>query len=276
MKLFSLIASCVMLMSTAMAQSAPKAQVMVLREGSSFLGVGIQEIDAERAKALKLAQESGVEVTKVYENSPAEKGGVKLGDVIVDYNGQKVEGIEQFSRMVRETPVGRDVKLGLNRSGSSMTVVAKIGTRPSQVPGNLERQLSELKDRIQDVPRSFMSWNSGLLGVEAESLSGQLATYFGVKEGVLVRSVSRDSAAEKGGLRAGDVITKIDNATVSSPADVSAKARSLRGKTFPITVMRDKKEVTLNVTIANSGGSSEGPLRGHLREMIARAPVGYR
>ena len=64
-------------------------------------------------------------------------------------------------------------------------------------------------------PRAFMSWRSSIVGIEAESLDSQLAEYFGVKEGVLVRSVVRGSAAEKSGLRAGDVIVKIDDNRVT-------------------------------------------------------------
>src|SRR5262249_42558508 len=82
----------------------PPTAVVVGRGGPSFLGVGIQEVDADRAKALRLREEAGVEVTRVDPDSPAEKAGLKEGDVITEYNGQKVEGLEQFSRMVRETP----------------------------------------------------------------------------------------------------------------------------------------------------------------------------
>ena len=63
-----------------------------------------------------------------------------------------------------------------------------------------------------------MSWRSSVAGIEAESLDSQLAEYFGVKEGVLVRSVVRGSAAEKSGLRAGDVIVKVDDTRISKSA----------------------------------------------------------
>ena len=79
--------------------------------GGTYLGVNLAEIDANRAKELKLKEDYGVEITRVEENSPAEKAGVKAGDVVLEYNGQRVEGMEQFGRMVRETPPGREVKL---------------------------------------------------------------------------------------------------------------------------------------------------------------------
>ncbi len=79
--------------------------------GGTYLGVNLAEIDANRAKELKLKEDYGVEITRVEENSPAEKAGLKAGDVVLEYNGQRVEGMEQFGRMVRETPPGREVKL---------------------------------------------------------------------------------------------------------------------------------------------------------------------
>src|SRR4051794_30304129 len=98
------------LVSTVAAQTpapaTPQARVMKAAGGTSFIGVMVQEIDSDRAKALKLRDEAGVEVTRVETDSPAEKGGLKVGDVVMQYNGQRVEGMEQFSRMVRETPAG--------------------------------------------------------------------------------------------------------------------------------------------------------------------------
>src|SRR6185312_2894120 len=96
----------------------------------SFLGVGIQEIDGNRAKELKLPDDGGVEVTRIAPDSPAEKAGIKTGDVVTQYNGQRVEGMEQFSRMVRETPAGRDVRIGILRNGAAQTIAAKIAARP--------------------------------------------------------------------------------------------------------------------------------------------------
>jgi serine protease Do len=232
------------------APAAPKARIVSVI-GNSYLGVNVQEIDSERAKALKLREEAGVEVTRVSPDSPAEKGGLKSGDAILQYNGQRVEGMEQFQRLIHETPPGREVKLEVFRNGAPQTVNLKVGERrtsgvafaaPAMAPRNFEF-------RMPDMPRSFMSWQSSILGVEAESLDGQLAQYFGVKEGVLIRSVTSGSAAEKGGIKAGDVIVRVDDSKVSTPADVSSRLRSMRGKQVNIVVMREHKEIPVTVTI---------------------------
>ena len=83
--------------------------------------------------------------------------------------------------------------------------------------------------RIPDVPRPVVSWRSSILGIEGESLDSQLADFFGVKEGVLVRSVVKGSAAEKAGLKAGDVIVRVDDTKVATPREVSSAVREGTG-----------------------------------------------
>jgi serine protease Do len=221
---------------------------------TSYLGVGIREVDADRVKALKLKEEAGVEILHVEDGSPAEKAGIKAGDVILEFNGQKIEGIEQFSRMVRETPAGRDVKLGVVRGGSNQTIVAKIAARQAQ--GMPAIQIPDIGNiRLPDMPRTRMAWRNSVLGIEAESVDGQLAEYFGVKEGVLVRSVNKGSLAEKAGIRTGDVITRVDNGNVASPSDVAERLRMQRGKSVPVVVMRERKETPISVMIPNDDHS---------------------
>src|SRR5919202_4928263 len=84
-------------------KTAPRARastnVTVHKSGASYLGIGVAEIDAERAKALNLKEERGVEVKSVDPDSPAAKAGIKEGDVVLENNGQHVEGTEQFIRL---------------------------------------------------------------------------------------------------------------------------------------------------------------------------------
>jgi S1-C subfamily serine protease len=109
---------------------------------------------------------------------------------------------------------------------------------------------------LPDSALAMITGRSGMLGIESESLGSQLAEFFGVKEGVLVRSVLKNSAAEKAGVRAGDVIVKVDGETVTTPHEISSllRAASRAKKSFPVVVVRDKKEVTLSVTLESSNG----------------------
>jgi serine protease Do len=229
--------------------------------GGSYLGVGVREIDSARGKELKLKETYGVEITRVDEDSPASKAGLKTGDVVLEYNGQRVEGTEQFVRLVRETPPERTVRLLVWRGGAAQTLTAVIGTRKGRtMAGRMPAEFEDFKVHIPkvdivipDIPKAMMSWRSSVLGIEAESLGdSQLASYFGVKDGVLVRSVLKGTAAEKAGIKAGDVLLKVDDTKVESPRDVTAairKARSASRKTLPVTLMRDRKEMSLTVTL---------------------------
>ncbi len=248
----------------------------------SYLGVNVKEIDANRAKELKLREENGVEITQVEDDAPAGKAGLKVGDVVVEFNGQRVEGTEQFVRMVRETPVGRQVKLGVNRQGTAMTMSATIAQRSSKLTGmtapaarklaeDMKREGEKMRDEMMmNMPRAYMGWSNGQLGVESESLSDQLANYFGVKEGVLVRSVKKSSAAEKAGLKAGDVIVKVDSTKVATPKEIATQLRASRSKkVIPVQLLRDHKEMSIDVTLPedeqgrNGGYKSRTVLNGN-------------
>ncbi len=122
----------------------------------------------------------------------------------------------------------------------------------------MEMAKQGMKSLRMDIPRAYIAIQSGGLGVEAEGLSGQLAEFFGVKEGVLVRSVLKDSVAEKAGVKAGDVITKVDDTNVNMPREISNALRTKAAKkTFPLTVMRNHKEMTVSVTLQNDQSMRE-------------------
>jgi serine protease Do len=217
--------------------------------GRSFLGVGVAEVDNNRARDLKLNDVHGVEVTRVEEDSAASKAGIKVGDVVLEYNGQRVEGIEQFIRLVHETPAGRVVKLLISRNGATQVLPVAMGVRK----GNFAMTVPEIQVPTPDMPHVFTTMSSARLGIEAEALTPQLGEFFGVKQGVLVRSIVKDSAAEKAGIKAGDVITRIDQTNVATPGELSSAVRAARSqKTFPVELMRDKRSMILNVTMEDA------------------------
>jgi serine protease Do len=259
------LAACVFVMmgSVAFAQNtAPRAKSTNTYAGShSYLGIGGVDVTDERARSLGLKDASGIEVTSVNEDSPAAKAGIRQGDVILQYNGQPVDGGEQFVRMVRETPAGRKVVMEVWRNGSKQKITAMIGSRQDTpafvLPAPPAPPIVTIPDiQIPDMPRDWMSWQSPVLGIESESLSSQLAEYFGVKNGVLVRSVLKGSPAETAGLKAGDVIIKINGEPVSSPRNIAAHLRR-SGKDVTLTVVRNHKELTLNMKLAHRRPSED-------------------
>lgn len=247
------------------AQTAPRARqvsnVYTSTQGSgSYVGIFLAEIDGARAKALKLREERGVEVTKVEDDSPAAKAGMKIGDVVLDYNGQRVEGIEQFRRFVRETPPNRDVKMQVSRDGNVQNLIVRVGQRKSGMEIAMVPRVMEVPEIRMERP-GMLVWSRAALGVEADSIDGQLAAFFGVKEGVLVRSVVKGSTAEKAGIRAGDVIVKVDDSKVATAVELTRAIRAARGgskKSFAVVVMRDKKEMTVTA-VPDEDDRSEWP-----------------
>lgn len=243
--------------------AAPLAPLMFLAQslGGSYLGVGVQDVDGDRAKALNLREVRGVELTRVDEEAPAGKAGLKAGDVVLEYNSQRVEGLEQFMRYVRETPAGREVKLLISRGGQTQTVAVTTAKRkPAMVrseDGSMHIELPRMRMEMPpmpamgiDIPRPNMSWRGGMLGIEGEAVDGPLGEFFGVKEGVLIRNIGKGTAAEKAGLKVGDVLTKVDSSAVATPRQITSTIRNLKDKrTFPVVLMREKREVTVSVTV---------------------------
>jgi serine protease Do len=251
--LFVVVAACLGLPLSAFEPQPEKPQI-ILKRGGSFLGIGVSELNSERMKALNLREERGVEVTRVEDEGPAAKGGMKVGDVILEYNGQRVEGTEQLLRLVSETPPGREVKIGVSRAGSLQTLTVRTGSKKAWIAKHGDQMRIELPEMpelmVPDVPKAFMTWRSAALGIEAESVEGQLAEFFGVKEGVLVRSVAKGSAAERAGIKAGDVIIKVDTTVVASPKEVTQALRSNKGrKDVPLRVVREKREISISVSL---------------------------
>ena len=269
-----LAAAASLVSSTAFAQVlTPRgraAQGYVVEKASGgYLGIGGLDISPERAKALNLKEERGVEVSSLASDGPASKAGIKEGDVVLEFNGQPVQGTAQFQRLVRETPVGRQVKIAVWRSGAAQTITATVGeNRQTTViapgDGSWNFSMPEIPAMPNiEIPRFQMSLQNPMLGIVGESLGqeDQLADFFGVQDGVLVRSVKKGSAAEKAGIKAGDVITKVDDSKVTSSTEITRVLRGLKSKkTFGVTVVRNRKEMPLTVTMESTGSSIRAAL----------------
>ena len=190
----------------------------------------------------------GVLVRTVEPNSPAERAGLKANDIVIQYNKQEVVGVQQMTRLVKETPVGRSVDVTVQRDNREQTLKmtterAPFGIGPIRVQ---QPDLSAIRDRVsRTIPpfEVFTTVSMSQAGIRADSLTPQLRDYFGVKpgEGVLVASVEANSAAAKAGLQAGDVITTVDGRSVSSPSEFNREVRS-RNAVYTLKVVRNKQE----------------------------------
>jgi serine protease Do len=231
--------------------------------GGSYLGVDTRDISSDRLAALHLKDDRGVEVTMVDQDAPAGKAGLKEQDVILTLNGSDVQSVEQLRRMIREIPPGRTVTLGVSRGGQPVTIKVELADRKKNFTYNFGPNGKEFKFNMptmpvmpvmpdMDLPVSIVVVHSSVRsGLMVENLTPQLGDFFGAKngQGVLVRSVEKGSRADKAGFHAGDVIVKINGEPIHDSGDFSHALRSRKDNTASISVIRDRKEQTITITL---------------------------
>jgi len=257
---------------------APRALDLFGARGSQ-IGVTIRDVEDDDAKAGKMAGPGGVVIDDVAEDSPASKAGLKKGDIVVEFDGERVRSVRQFTRLVQETPAGRRTQASVVRDGQKINVTLEPregsgfnvfsdfdGARvlrdfgrdfrfDTPAPPALPARPVRPAPAVPPVPPTpfpdidTFVWRTGNgLGITTGHLSDQLADYFGVKgkDGVLVTSIADNSAASKAGIKAGDVITSFNGSEVTGPSDLSRRIQRLQdGDEFTVDVVRDKKSMTL-------------------------------
>lgn len=251
-----------------------RRHVEVIRTfGGARLGVMLDDVKADDVARLKLAEERGALVKDVTEDSAASQAGLREGDVIVSYQGERVASAAQLRRLVRETPPGRKVAIEASRGGANQRLTATLGEAggdtfgggefdrefefnmpvppvppmPPMPPvgdwlgGNGPRQFS-FHDRFVERP--------GRLGLSYQELSGQLARYFKADDGaLLVTDVEDDGPAGRAGVRAGDVIVKLDGKAVTDSAMLRrAFGDAPSGTDVTLTVQRNGQPLDVKVT----------------------------
>jgi S1-C subfamily serine protease len=228
-----------------------------------WLGVEIGEVTPDNAKDLKLSNVRGVVVKDVEPDSPAAKAGLKENDVITQYDGQAVEGTVQFRRLVRETPPGHTVALAVSHDGAVENLSIELGDRGAFFEKKMQGKMRDFGGVQSFVtpntefnfsgPEAFtlMDNRTPVLGISAEDLTGQLGAYFGAPDdsGILVREVRSGTAAEKAGLKAGDVIVQLDGKPVRTLSELRGQLRDKGDqKTASLGILR--KGASMNIGIA--------------------------
>jgi serine protease Do len=232
---------------------------------TAYLGVHIDEVTPQQISALKLPDSGGAVITDLDRDGPACRAGLKENDVIVTFNGSKVESPEQLGNMIHVTAPGKTVVFTVVRGGEKKDVKVVLGSWPQVMPhtqsfvGNPPRWTGPVvaPGMINGMDIPSVAVLSSRHGLMVESLCPQLADYFNVPagKGVLVRSVEKGSPADAAGLRAGDVIVKLNNETVHDMADWQRSMR-VQGGQISVTVVRDKHEQTVVMHLPAPGDSS--------------------
>ena len=229
-------------------------------QGGTFLGVHAEDVSKENMASYGMREVRGVGITEVVKDSPAEKAGLRKGDVIVGFNGEAVTSTRKLNRLVNESSPDQNVRLTVARGGSEQEMSATLGKRDGFNNVWNEKTRAEMKEKMdklrKDMPRikngdGTFTINMGSyrrIGISTQTLSKQLADYFGVSDGILVTSVVENSAAAKAGLKAGDVITAVDGEKVDSPGDITRAINKKEDGPVTLTVVRDRSSRSVTVT----------------------------
>ncbi len=256
----------------------------VLFAPASYLGVGIMEVSPDRARVIGLVDPHGVEISSVDRDSPARRAGLERGDIVLTYRDERVNGIEHFARLVRETPAGGNVELGVVRGQDRMEVEVEIGRRDPAASvresiravrerfalddrdmESLRQHLDSLRQHLDSVHQRLRSEQPGSgaefgtpmrriadrrVGFEVVDVDGQLAEFLDVECGALVRSVLEGSPAHEAGIRAGDVIVGLDGRVVGGTADIRETVLALgAGGHADLNLVREGESLSLRITV---------------------------
>jgi membrane-associated protease RseP (regulator of RpoE activity) len=201
-----------------------------------------------------LSQPRGVGVKQVVKDSPAEKAGLRKGDVILRFDGENVTSVRKLNRLISEVAPDQTVRVSISRSGAEQELSATIAKRTHSFArfdsgGDVAKVWKWEGPVISSDNFSFSFGNSRRLGVSTSELTKQLADFFGVPggKGVLVTSVIEEDPAAKAGIKAGDVITSIDGEAVDSPGDISRILNSKKDGEVTVTFIRNKTQQTVRV-----------------------------
>lgn len=223
--------------------------------GTSYLGIDTQDVTPQRMAPLKLKEERGVEVLTVDQDAPAGKAGLKEHDVILEFNGTRVEGVENLRRMIHEIPPGRTATLSVSRDGKPMIFKVQLADKMQGMHMAGAHKIVVPRPVIPDFDFPAMDvmvqTSSSRSGVVVENLTPQLGEFFGARngDGVLVRSVEKGSAAEAAGLKAGDVIVKVESERIADRGDWKSALRNHRRGKVNVGIIRDKKEQNISITM---------------------------
>lgn len=216
----------------------------------SWLGVSVQELTPSLRDAMKVGNRPGLLITNVVDNSPADDANLREEDVLLAFDGKTVEKADDFVRLVRNTPPDKKVKIKILRDGEEREIEVTLEARKT-ASSPRAFAYSWSGDR-----RNFIALGRPRLGVQVQELNKDLAPYFKVEEksGVLVLDVTKDSPADKAGLKAGDVITKIDGEKITDADDLISALRDYEeGDEAAIEYVRQGKTATVQAALESSG-----------------------
>lgn len=201
-----------------------------------WLGVSIQKVTKDIAEQFELKEASGALVSEVMDDGPAADAGVEAGDVIISYDGNDVEDPTSLRNIVARTDVGKRVDMVVIRDGKKKTLKVKTGKQPK----NMGRRGIE-PDQGDEEEEADSS-----IGFKVKTLTPQIAEELNIdnkEKGVVVTAVEPGSAAQRAGLRRGDVIVSMNRKRITNSAAFSKLVSKLKGKKLLLRIVRSTGKV---------------------------------
>ena len=200
-----------------------------------WLGVRIQTVNDELAEGLHLEQAKGALVANVTDGGPADKAGIKQGDVILTFDGKEVNEMRTLPRMVAETPINKKVQVVVSRQGKQMTF--------DVVLGELAEEAEQASVQTPQTPESAPPTKEGKiasLGLTLSEITAALRDKFSLDQdakGVVVTDVEDQGSAAEKGLHAGDVIVEVDQQAVTTPGDVDKRVKDAKDRGYRVVTL---------------------------------------
>lgn len=211
-----------------LAQSVMKSLIEHGKVTRAYLGIFGADVDRTMARGLGLESAQGIIVSDVQDGTPADRAGLREGDIITTLNGKKIENYSKFRTDIATKNPGTNVKLGIIRDGDSKTLNVTLDELPEEATASTQQQQpdEDVEDRV---------------GFRVQNLTPELAERLGLepnRDGVVVTAISRNSNAYRQGLREGDVIFSVSRNPVKSVSDFNNEMRKLTQKDDAVAVLR--------------------------------------
>ncbi|NTW58807.1 MAG: DegQ family serine endoprotease [Nitrospirae bacterium] len=220
---------------SSMARQVMESLIKYKKVVRGWLGVSIQEVTSDLAEEFGVKDLKGALVSGVMKGSPAEKAGLKQGDVILKFNGKDVEDTGHLRNMVSQSPIGTKVKVKVFRAKKELEIEVTIAELPKKAG----------EAATEDESGENQEESNALSGVTVRELTPELAKRFGAKEGdsgLVVVRVDPNSKAFEVGIRPGDIVLQINQKDIATIEDFKKVIAKLKAKERVLLLVRRKGE----------------------------------